>query len=62
MTRTDRFIAAITHELECNRASIDVDDSLHELAVHVCVNDAGFVRNSWLERETKKRDTAEVRR
>lgn len=56
MTRTDLTIAAVTKEIEAQRAAIDADDSLSELHFTVLLRNSGVPEKTWTEKKTRGRE------
>jgi len=52
MSRTDRILAALSCEVEKHRLSLDADSQLQKLVVTIKLNDGGFPRAVWVERES----------
>ncbi len=51
-SRTDRILAALTCEVEKHRPSLDADSQLLKLVVTIKLNEAGWPRAVWIERES----------
>ena len=52
MTRTDRLLAVIQAELERQRPSLDADDCVQKVIVTVKMNDGGYPRVVFMDRES----------
>ena len=51
MTRTQRIIAAIDAEIMRHQAELDADDQLRRITITLKLNQGGFPRAVWLDRE-----------
>ena len=52
MTRTDRLLAVIQAELERQRPSLDAVDCVQKVIVTVKMNDGGYPRVVFMDRES----------
>ena len=61
MTRTQRILAALNTEIAKHQPSIDADESLQKLTITIKINDGGYPRAVWIERESMVDLTTAVR-
>lgn len=62
VTRTQRILAVLHDELSRHQESIDADDLLAKLTIVVKLNDGGYPRAVWIDRESMSDLTKAVRK